>query len=141
MGTKEQALAFIAEETRVGRLATVSADGVPHVVPVWFRLDGERLLVHTQGETRKARNIRATGRFSMTVDKDTLPYRGATVGGPARAAGDDEIDSVALVRELAVEYMGPQAGPGAGDAIAANPGEHLTLVLTVDETEFWDHSQ
>jgi PPOX class probable F420-dependent enzyme len=139
--TKEQALAFLAEGTRVGRIATVSADGVPHVVPVWFRLDGDRLLVHTQGESRKARNIRATGRFSMTVDKDTFPYKGVSVGGPARTAGDDEVDSVALVRELAVEYMGPEAGPGMGDYIAAIPGEHLTLVLDIEDTELWDYSQ
>lgn len=31
--SKDEVHAFLAEETRLGRLATASADGVPHVVP------------------------------------------------------------------------------------------------------------
>ena len=73
---KDQVLAFLAEETRLGRLATVSADGVPHVVPIWFRVAGDRLHLHTSAEGREARNITATGRFSLTADQDTLPYKG-----------------------------------------------------------------
>jgi hypothetical protein len=71
--SKEQVLEFIAEETRLGRLATVSGDGSPHVVPIWFKLDGDRILIHTQAESRKARNIAATGKHALTIDKDTMP--------------------------------------------------------------------
>ena len=124
----------------MGRLATVSADGMPHVVPIWFRVAGDRLHVHTLAVSRKARNIAATGRFSLTVDKDTLPYKGATVSGRAEVVTNDVVDSIALVKDLAVAYAGPDAGPGMGSGIAGVPGEHVTLVLHVDETEAWDYS-
>jgi PPOX class probable F420-dependent enzyme len=137
---KDHVLAFLAEETRLGRLATVSADGVPHVVPIWFRVVGDRLHVHTFAESRKARNIAATGRFSLTADKDTLPYKGATVGGRAEVVTNDVVDSIALVKELAVAYAGPEVGAGMGGYIAGMPGEHVTLVLHVDEMESWDYS-
>ena len=137
---KDQVLAFLAEETRLGRLATVSADGIPHVVPIWFRVAGDRVHVHTFAESRKARNIAATGRFSLTVDKDTVPYKGATVGGRAEVVTNDVVDSIALVKDLAVAYAGPEAGPGMGAYIAGIPAEHVTLVLHVDETEAWDYS-
>jgi PPOX class probable F420-dependent enzyme len=138
--SKDQVLGFIAEETRLGRLATVSGDGAPHVVPIWFKLDGDRILIHTQAESRKAQNISATGKYALTVDKDTMPYKGATVKGRGEVVGNDVVDSLALVRELAVTYVGPEGGPGYGDYIASMPGEHVTLVLNVDDVEYWDYS-
>ncbi len=32
--SKDEVLAFLNDEVRVGRLATVEGDGAPHVVPV-----------------------------------------------------------------------------------------------------------
>jgi hypothetical protein len=54
--------------------------------------------------------------------------------------GNDVVDSLALVRELAIQYVGPEGGPGYGDFIASMPGEHVTLVLHVDDVESWDYS-
>lgn len=138
--TREEALAFVADGARIGRLATVSGSGDPHVVPIWFERDGERLLVHTQAESRKARNINATGKFALTVDVDTMPYKGVTVTGPARVVGNDEIDSIALARRLSIAYMGPEVGLGFAEYIASMPGEHVTLVLDVTDHESWDFS-
>lgn len=42
--TPEEYRAFILEGTRTAKLATVRADGRPHVAPVWFLLDGERIV-------------------------------------------------------------------------------------------------
>lgn len=139
--TKEQVLAFLGEATRVGRLATVSASGDPHVVPIWFKLAGDQIQIHTAGESRKATNIAATGKYALTVDVDTMPYKGATVTGRAEVVGNDVIDSIALVKELAIAYVGPEGGPGYGEFIASMPGTHVTLVLDVDDVEFWDYSQ
>lgn len=139
--SKEQVLAFAAEEVRVGRLATVSAGGDPHVVPIWYAVDGDRLLVHTMAESRKARNIVETGKYALTIDKDTPPYKGVTVSGRAEAVGDDVLDSKKLVVDLAVAYLGPGMGARFGEGIASVPGDHVTLVLHVAETESWDFSQ
>jgi hypothetical protein len=48
---------------------------------------------------------------------------------------------VALAREEALEHMGPEAGPGYGDYVAAAPGEHVALVLRPERWEAWDFSQ
>ncbi len=42
---------FLAAGTRTGKLATTRLDGRPHVVPVWFVLDGDDLVFNT-GLTR-----------------------------------------------------------------------------------------
>ena len=38
----EERRAFLLEGTRTGKLATIRRDGRPHVVPIWFLLDGDR---------------------------------------------------------------------------------------------------
>ena len=50
--------AFLLEGTRTGKLATVRADGRPHVVPIWFTLDGDALIFTTGASSIKAKNFR-----------------------------------------------------------------------------------
>lgn len=138
--SRDEVTAFLTEETRVGRLATASADGAPHVVPIWFKVVGDAIHIHTQAESTKARNIAANGRFGFAVDVDTMPYKGVSITGAAEVVGDDVVDSIALVKELAIQYVGPDGGPGFGEYIAAIPGTHVTLVLHIDAWESWDYS-
>ena len=49
---------FLGEGTRTGKLATVRRDGRPHVVPVWFVLDGQELVFATPSDSIKARTLR-----------------------------------------------------------------------------------
>ena len=61
-------------EARVARLATVSAEGRPHVVPCTFALDGEVVLTavdHKPKSTmalRRLDNVRANRHASLLVD-------------------------------------------------------------------------
>jgi nitroimidazol reductase NimA-like FMN-containing flavoprotein (pyridoxamine 5'-phosphate oxidase superfamily) len=50
----EEARAFLLERPRTAKLATVRADGRPHVAPVWFELDGDDLVFTTWHTTVKA---------------------------------------------------------------------------------------
>jgi PPOX class probable F420-dependent enzyme len=60
---------------RVGRLATVAADGRPHLVPVCFALVGDTVYSAVDhkpkrgGRLKRLDNIRATGRVSLLVDR------------------------------------------------------------------------
>jgi PPOX class probable F420-dependent enzyme len=141
---KHDVHAFLKERPgggpRLGRLATASAEGEPHVVPVWFQVDGDDLLVHTLADSHKARDIREHGRFSFVVDHDVHPYRGVTLKGRATVVGNDVIDSLELVKELAIDYLGFDVGNPFGEQIADMPGEHVTLVLHIEDWEDWDYS-
>ena len=39
--TPEEIRAFLSHGTRTAKVATSGPDGLPHVMPVWFALDGE----------------------------------------------------------------------------------------------------
>jgi pyridoxamine 5'-phosphate oxidase family protein len=61
---------------RLGRIATVGADGQPHVVPTSFRYNPGYDAIDVGGlrmsQTKKVRDVRRTGRASIVVD-DVLP--------------------------------------------------------------------
>ena len=61
---------------RLGRIATVGADGQPHVVPTSFRYNAEYDAIDVGGmrmsQTKKLRDVQRTGRASIVVD-DVLP--------------------------------------------------------------------
>ena len=43
---------------QIAWVATIGRDGFPHAVPVWFLEHGDRILVLSQPETAKVRNLR-----------------------------------------------------------------------------------
>src|ERR1700735_5439828 len=61
---------------RLGRIATVGADGQPHVVPTSFRYNAEHDAIDVGGmrmsQTKKLRDVERTGRATIVVD-DVLP--------------------------------------------------------------------
>jgi len=96
MGTAE-ALAFLAEGSRTGKLATASPTGAPHVTPVWFVLDADRveaaraIVFKIFHDTVKARHLTANPRAVLTADDERFPFSFALVRGSVtidRAAAD-----------------------------------------------------
>jgi pyridoxamine 5'-phosphate oxidase family protein len=61
---------------RLGRIATVGADGQPHVVPTSFGYNAEYDTIDVGGlhmsQTKKTRDVQRTGRASIVID-DVLP--------------------------------------------------------------------
>jgi pyridoxamine 5'-phosphate oxidase family protein len=80
---------------RLGRLATVGADGTPHVVPVGLSYDRELDAIDVRGRalegTKKYRDVLRTGRAAIVVDDlaSTDPWRprGVEIRGRAEAIG------------------------------------------------------
>jgi pyridoxamine 5'-phosphate oxidase family protein len=60
------------QSQRLGRLATVGADGDPHVVPVGFRYNPDLGTIdiggHAIAQSKKYRDIARTGRAAFVVD-------------------------------------------------------------------------
>ena len=50
---------FVTTETRTAKWTTTRRDGRPHVVPVWFVLEGDDLLITTGSKSVKGRAERA----------------------------------------------------------------------------------
>ena len=121
--TDEQWRAFVLEGTRTGKLATVRKDGSPHVVPIWFVLDGDDVLFNTGAETLKGRNLRREGRAALCVDDDRPPFAFVSISGPV-----DLVDDLDQVRRWATAIGGRYMGAGRAEEFGARngvPGELL----------------
>jgi PPOX class probable F420-dependent enzyme len=68
------------ESKELCRLATASADAVPHVTPVIYAIDGNDIIIVTDYGTRKLKNLRENPKASLVVD-DYHPNRGVVVSG------------------------------------------------------------
>jgi PPOX class probable F420-dependent enzyme len=65
---------FISEP-QIAHLATVLADGSPHVTPVWIDTDGEALLFNTFKGSVKHRNLVRDPRVAISIVDKANPYR------------------------------------------------------------------
>lgn len=57
------------ERQMVGRLATASGKQIPHVVPVCYASNAEKIYIHTGRDSRKVRNIMENRRVAFVVDE------------------------------------------------------------------------
>jgi PPOX class probable F420-dependent enzyme len=57
----------LLREEPVVWLSTVREDGRPHLVPVWFSWDGERLVVASKPDAVKVRNVRANPQVMVAL--------------------------------------------------------------------------
>ena len=122
MPSSSPAIAERVAAARVGRLATVTADGRPHVVAVCFALVGDRIFTAVDAKPKRTRtlkrleNVRATGRASLLVDhyeEDWSRLWWVRVDGPAEV-----IESEAAIDALAAKYEQYRAARPGGPVIA-----------------------
>ncbi|MEZ0396511.1 MAG: pyridoxamine 5'-phosphate oxidase family protein [Anaerolineales bacterium] len=66
--TRAQIDSFLASPGLLARLATVAADGTPHVVPVWYLWEDGFVWVHSFASTRKVRQLRKRPACALVVD-------------------------------------------------------------------------
>jgi PPOX class probable F420-dependent enzyme len=73
-------------DERIGWLITVSADQTPQPIPVWFLWDGQALLIYSQPDTAKLRNIARNPRVALHLDGDGQGGDVVILTGEARLA-------------------------------------------------------
>jgi coenzyme F420-0:L-glutamate ligase/coenzyme F420-1:gamma-L-glutamate ligase len=100
----------------VARLATCSADGMPHVVPICFALAGDTLYSIVDGKPKRAptrmkrlRNIAENPRFAVVIDRydeDWTRLEYVMLRGAATAVETDDeyAEAVVLLREKYPQY-------------------------------------
>ena len=103
--TRTRALEFLLEGTRTGKLATIGLDGRPHVVPIWFVVDGDDIVFNTWHTSVKARNLARDARASMIVDLEEPPYAFVMIEGMVRISDDSE-ELLDVATRIGRRYMG-----------------------------------
>ena len=120
---------------RLGRIATVGADGQPHVVPTSFRYNPDYDAIDVGGlrmsQTKKVRDVRHAGRASIVVD-DVLPpwsprmleIRGTAevLSSGGKALSDNFEDTIVRITPVRIIAFGIDAEGYAANARSVTPG-------------------
>lgn len=136
--TPDEITEFVAT-SRTGTLATIGADGQPHLVAMWYGvLDGE-IWLETKAKSQKAVNLVRDARFTFLIeDGDTYDtLRGASFEGHAEIIDDPETCFRVGV-SVWERYTGPYSEDmKAGVEMMMNKRVAVRLVAT--RTRSWDH--
>ena len=138
MDDQEVAAFLEALPARTGKLATVRADGRPHVAPVWFALDRSTagpgapfgdVVCNTDAGSVKGRNIACDARVALCVDDDRPPFTFVTIEGTATT--DEDPDEL---RHWATVIGGRYMGASQAEAYGARNGVPGELVVRIRPT-------
>ena len=123
---------------RSRRVATVAADGRPHVVPLWFVWDGAALWLNSLVRSQRWTDLVCDSRVAVVVDGGTefAALRGVEISGRAepvgqvpRAVGEDP-EVAAPERAFARKYT-------TGETFVSD-GRHGWLRVVPERVVSWD---
>jgi PPOX class probable F420-dependent enzyme len=105
--TKDEIRSFLLQGTFTGKLGTISKNGTPHIVPIWFTLDDEDNILFTTSDTSvKAKNIRRDNRVRLCVDDQVPLFSFVTIDGIAEIISNEPTKVFKLAKIIAARYMG-----------------------------------
>lgn len=121
--TPDEIYAFIDESRLTAHLATVRADGRPHVAPIWIAIDGTNIVWSTGDDTVKGKNLLRTGYAAISLDDSVPPFNSVRLEGPVTCSTDlDEVRHWATI--IGGRYMGADQAEIFGERNGV-PGEML----------------
>ncbi|MEA2292642.1 MAG: hypothetical protein QOE86_281 [Solirubrobacteraceae bacterium] len=122
----------------IANLATLDAHGGVHLAAMWFRREGDTLLMPTSQHTRKARNLRRRAHAAVTIDqsRNGLDLRGVLVRGAVELVTGEP--ARALNRSVHLRYV-TEAGLADPEVAAyLSGGDDLTIRVHMNEIVTWN---
>lgn len=131
--SEREVWAFLREGTRTAHVATMRADGRPHVKPVWFIVTGTPgalTVVFTTNESSVTGHaLLRDSRVALSVDDPAPPYSFVVLEGFA------EIDhGLAAVRQAAARIGGRYMGESRAEEFGARNGVPGELLIHLSPT-------
>ncbi len=147
MGTKQRAQIVMSEaeisdfvtSSRTGTLATIGADGQPHLTAMWYGVVDGEIWLETKAKSQKAVNLKRDPRVSFMIeDGDTYDtLRGVSFEGVAEIV--DDPDAIFRVGVSVWErYTGPYTDE-MKPAVDMMMNKRVAVRIVGQRTRSWDH--
>lgn len=124
------------------QVASIGANGWPHVVPMWFAEDDDGVLVFTTyGKSQKVVNLERDSRITVLAETGTAynEVRGVSIEGTAEVVRDAVVTArvLQLVGARQSQRPRPDADPDAEPPAAAY--KRVTVRIQPERVRSWDH--
>ena len=141
--TDDELRAFLAEQ-KVVTVATMGPNGRPHLMPLWYVVDGDELRGWTYAKSQKARNIERDPHATLQIEDgvDYAELRGVMFEADVEVERDP--DKVAdYGRALFARYAPPAddggLAPEVRDMVLQQAQKRIGLRFVPTRTVTWDH--
>ena len=124
------------------QVASINADGTPHLVTMWFALVDGDLCFWTYGRSQKIVNLQRDPRVTVLVaDGDVYEQlRGVSVAGTATVIEDrDEVNAIG--EAVFEKYWMPITDEAVREGVHAMGAKRLGVRISLDKVVSWDHSK
>ncbi|HUR15450.1 MAG TPA: PPOX class F420-dependent oxidoreductase [Mycobacteriales bacterium] len=136
--TDDEITAFVAQ-SRTATMATVGADGQPHLVAMWYAIIDGQLWFETKAKSQKAVNLRRDGRMSVLIESghtyDTL--KGVSFEGQGVIVDDPD-----ALWQVGVSIWERYTGPYSEEMrpfVEIMLNKRVAVRVDVTRTRSWDH--
>ena len=136
----ETEIAALYAECKSLQVATLGADGAPHLTTLWFTTHQGEVLFETYGKSQKVVNLRRDPRIAVLCEAGETydQLRGVSINGRAEIV--DAGQRLLELMQLLVESNPPVLGAERAAAQAAAMAEkRVVVVVHADKVVSWDH--
>ncbi|MFM7271680.1 MAG: pyridoxamine 5'-phosphate oxidase family protein [Actinomycetes bacterium] len=139
--TPEEVEAYLTVEKDL-QVASLNADGSPHLVTMWFAVMEGDVCFWTYGRSQKIVNLQRDPRVSVLVatGEHYGELRGVSISGRARVIEDR--DEVNRIGETVFEkYWMPIEDDATREGVRAMGIKRLGVRITAEKVVSWDHAK
>ncbi len=145
--TPEEVRAFL-EAGRTLQVASLHRDGHPHLVPMWYVVEDDRVVFRSFSRSQKILNLRRDPRLTVLVERGEAyaELQGVMIEGRALLI-DDPAYLLTLYGKLAAKYamLGREprvlAPEELADAFGRHAAKNTAVILEPTRIASWDHTK
>lgn len=133
-----EAQAFLTRPL-LGRLATASPDGQPHVVPVWFLFEDGFVWVSAFQTTRKVIDLERNPKCAIVVDieQGQESLSAVALEGRAELARAPFLEVRQRAQRIYAKYLGPEGVLAPDPQSWLDSPENLLIKITPTRVKTW----
>jgi PPOX class probable F420-dependent enzyme len=139
--TDDETRAFL-EAGRDLQVASINADGTPHLVTMWYELVDGDICFWTYGKSQKVVNLRRDARLTVLVATGEVyeQLKGVSITGTAELV-EELPDVLAFGLELFAKYWGPAEDELVRAGVEAQATKRVVIRVKPHKTVTWDHAK
>jgi len=139
--TDDEARAFL-EAGRDLQVASINADGTPHLVTMWYVVRDGEVAFWTYAKSQKIVNLRRDPRLTVLVatGEKYEELRGVSIVGRAELV-EDRADVITYGEGIYERYWGPIDNDLVREGVRTMGAKRVVVVVKPDNVVSWDHSK
>lgn len=133
-----QAAEFLTKKL-IGRLATASPSGQPHVVPVWFLWDENAIWISSYRSTRKVIDLERNHKCALVVDIE-FAIDGLTavmIEGLSEVVTQSPTETKKIIERIYLKYLGPEGILDKDPQTWLNSPENVLIKVIPTRIKTW----